>query len=97
VHTLESGSENSLMRGISNAVLNCRAVTSIWNAKKCKDDACSSGDSPIRPICAVPARLAFDVSGSGTQMAAHESLRTTALYDRRDDQVAVDEVERILI
>jgi hypothetical protein len=45
----------------------------------------------------LPARLAFDVSGSGTQMAAHESLRTTALYDRRDDQVAVDEVERILI
>jgi site-specific recombinase XerD len=31
------------------------------------------------------------------QMAAHESPRTTALYDRRDDQVAVDEVERILI
>jgi site-specific recombinase XerD len=31
------------------------------------------------------------------QMAAHESPRTTALYDRRDDDVAVDEVERILI
>src|SRR5450759_4679640 len=31
------------------------------------------------------------------QMAAHESPRTTALYDRRDDEVAVDEVERILI
>lgn len=31
------------------------------------------------------------------QMAAHESPRTTALYDRRDDKVAVDEVERILI
>jgi site-specific recombinase XerD len=31
------------------------------------------------------------------QMAAHESPRTTALYDRRDDAVAVDEVERILI
>jgi site-specific recombinase XerD len=31
------------------------------------------------------------------QMAAHESSRTTALYDRRDDEVAVDEVERILI
>jgi site-specific recombinase XerD len=30
-------------------------------------------------------------------MAAHESPRTTALYDRRDDDVAVDEVERILI
>jgi site-specific recombinase XerD len=31
------------------------------------------------------------------QMAAHESPRTTALYDRRDDEVALDEVERILI
>ena len=28
------------------------------------------------------------------QMAAHESTRTTALYDRRDDEVAVDEVGR---
>jgi hypothetical protein len=31
------------------------------------------------------------------QMAAHASPRTTTLYDRRDDEVAVDEVERILI
>jgi len=31
------------------------------------------------------------------QMAAHESARTTGLYDRRDDQVSLDEVERILI
>ena len=30
-------------------------------------------------------------------MAAHESARTTGLYDRRDDEVALDEVERILI
>ena len=28
-------------------------------------------------------------------MAGHESARTTGLYDRRDDQVALDEVERI--
>jgi hypothetical protein len=27
------------------------------------------------------------------QMAAHELPQTTALYDRRDDEVAVDEVE----
>ena len=31
------------------------------------------------------------------QMAAHESARTTELYDRRDDEVSLDEVERILI
>ena len=31
------------------------------------------------------------------QMANHESARTTGLYDRRDDQVSLDEMERILI
>ena len=31
------------------------------------------------------------------QMANHESTRTTGLYDRRNDQVSLDEVERILI
>lgn len=31
------------------------------------------------------------------QMANHESARTTGLYDRRSDQVSLDEVERILI
>jgi integrase/recombinase XerD len=29
------------------------------------------------------------------QMAAHESARTTGLYDRRSDEVALDEVGRI--
>ena len=31
------------------------------------------------------------------RMAAHESARTTGLYDRRDDEIHLDEVERILI
>jgi len=31
------------------------------------------------------------------QMANHESARTTGLYDRRNDQISLDEVERILI
>jgi integrase len=31
------------------------------------------------------------------QMANHESARTTGLYDRRNDQVSRDEVERIVI
>jgi hypothetical protein len=30
-------------------------------------------------------------------MANHERARTTGLYDRRHDQVSLDEVERILI
>jgi integrase len=31
------------------------------------------------------------------RMANHESARTTGLYDRRQDDVSLDEVERILI
>jgi site-specific recombinase XerD len=31
------------------------------------------------------------------QMANHESARTTGLYDRRNDQVSLDEVEWIVI
>ena len=31
------------------------------------------------------------------QMANHESVKTTGLYDRRQDQVSLDEVERIMI
>ena len=31
------------------------------------------------------------------QMANHESARTTGLYNRQNDQVSVDEVERIVI
>lgn len=31
------------------------------------------------------------------QMANHESARTTGLYDRRNDEVSLDEVERIII
>jgi hypothetical protein len=30
-------------------------------------------------------------------MAAHESARTTKLYDRRSDHVTVDQVERIVL
>jgi len=31
------------------------------------------------------------------QMAAHESARTTKLYDRTGDEITLDEVERITI
>ena len=31
------------------------------------------------------------------QQMAHESARTTKLYDRRNDQVTLDQVERIVL
>jgi hypothetical protein len=31
------------------------------------------------------------------KVAAHESARTTKLYDRRSDKVTLDEVERIVL
>jgi hypothetical protein len=31
------------------------------------------------------------------QLANHESARTTKLYDRRDDQISLDEVEKITV
>lgn len=31
------------------------------------------------------------------QMAAHESARTTTLYDRRNDKVTLDEVKKIML
>jgi integrase len=36
-------------------------------------------------------------AGIGQQMAAHESAHTTKLYDRRNDQVTLDQVERIVL
>jgi hypothetical protein len=49
----------------------------------------------------VPTLARFEYSGGrieiAQQIAGHESARTTGLYDRRDDEVSLDEIERILI
>jgi hypothetical protein len=39
----------------------------------------------------------FAASCRDNCMAAHESPRTTKLYDRTSDQVSLEEVERIII
>jgi hypothetical protein len=44
--------------------------------------------------------IANDLENGGTlekarQMAAHVSAKTTKLYDRRDERISLDEVERI--
>ena len=43
--------------------------------------------------------LGADGSGAACaqQIPGHQSARTTGLYDRRDDEVSLDEVERIVI
>jgi hypothetical protein len=38
-----------------------------------------------------------DLLDHAQQMAAHESARTTKLYDRRSDKVTLDEVEKIML
>jgi hypothetical protein len=38
-----------------------------------------------------------DLLDHAQQMAAHESARTTMLYDRRSDKITLDEVERIVL
>ena len=43
-------------------------------------------------LCEVQCEGALD---KAQQMAAHESPKTTKLYDRRDDAITLDEVERI--
>jgi integrase/recombinase XerD len=76
-------------------------------ADVCRNDppasVCRQGSRPgsgITPFCATGSTQYLRNGGRrelAQQMAAHESPRTTALYDRRDDEVAVDEVERIVI
>ena len=51
---------------------------------------------PLRPRARAAAKPAR-VLEHAQKMAAHASAKTTKLYDRRDDQVTLDEVERIVL
>ena len=45
-------------------------------------------------------KMYLDCGGSlehAQKVAAHESIRTTKLYDRTSDAVSLDEIERIVI
>jgi len=51
---------------------------------------------------AIPSEITAYLEAGGTlenaqAMAAHESPRTTKLYDRTGDEITLDEVERITI
>ena len=43
----------------------------------------------------IPAAMILPVLNTVYKMADHESARTTGLYDRRGDEISLDEVERI--
>ena len=49
--------------------------------------------------CLTVARVRYSMGRKehAQPITAHESARTTKLYDRRGDQVSLDEIERILI
>ena len=69
-----------------------RADLCFWNGRDL--------NSPVHTAGA--AELPQDLKKKGTLEAAqhianHESPRTTKLYDRRQDEISLDEVERILI
>jgi hypothetical protein len=54
------------------------------------------------PTAASRDRPVFEVHCGGTfenaqAIAAHESPRTTKLYDRTGDKITLDEIERIII
>ena len=68
VHMLESVSENSLMRGISNAVPNAERSPLSGMQRNAKTMRAVRAILPSGRSAPHPARLAFDVSGSGTQI-----------------------------
>ena len=45
----------------------------------------------------LPASLFTPTPQAAQHIANHQSHRTTMLYDRRQDEIALDEVERIAI
>jgi site-specific recombinase XerD len=59
--------------------------------------AASIGNCTFRPTGITTYLLNGGALEHAQEMAAHESPRTTKLYDRSGDQITLDEVERITI
>ena len=62
----------------------------------------SEGELTLSPDALAHALQLLDDDRSGTletaaRMANHASTRTTQLYDRREEELTLDEVERILV
>jgi hypothetical protein len=63
-------------------------------AKVAEFYSAGSGTIPPLPWLTFPPPLSLEKAAA---MANHASTRTTQLYDRRRDEVSLDEVERIVI
>ena len=56
------------------------------------------GEQPCKALVATESGAPAERSKTHTQaMSAHESPRTTKLFDRTRDEITLDEVERIAI
>ena len=64
-------------------------------AARSNDLSCPHGNYTFRPTGITAYLKNGGKLGIAQEIAAHESSRTTALYNRRDDDVNPDEVERI--
>ena len=71
-----------------------------WAMHVFTDSKVALRDAVTRPSKRASVRLLLKNSGKlevAQQIANHESLRTTKLYDRHQDEISLDEIERITI
>ena len=71
-------------------------MSSVGSTQKAVPPAPPQYHSPGSPIEAVYLEAGGTLENAQA-MAAHESPRTTKLYDRTGDEITLDEVERIAI
>jgi hypothetical protein len=57
----------------------------------------NAANIPASALSAIPVPERYARWEKAAQMANHASTRTTQLYDRRGEEVTLDEVERILV
>ena len=55
----------------------------------------STCNHSFRATCITNFRRNGGSRGKAAQLAAHESERTTRMYDRSDDPITLDEIERV--
>ena len=60
-----------------------------------REFARACAEAPAAADC--KGRISLILSQTSTIMVAHASTRATQLYDRRPDEMSLDEVERILV